>query len=164
MTHPTKRPEIELTAVVRSNGTIPYLYSAYVFEGAKRIYSCTHHHGERGGNGYRKALDCAERMLRKEQRRRAEVNRAIGIGTDLTALTAKQQAVVARFRRLVKDAERVGLKVVADSGAIGVRFLTASEYGDGSDLTERGELIKVHDACGADAPKYSGDACNSAYT
>ncbi len=79
-------------------------------------------------------------------------------------MTKEQRRVVARFQRLVKDAAALGLKVVADSGAIGVRFLTASEYGNGSDLTNRGELIDVHDACGADAPKYSGDACNKAYS
>lgn len=79
-------------------------------------------------------------------------------------MNKQQWRIVRRFERLVKEAKGAGLVVAADSGAMAIRIFTEEERGDGSDITKLGEEVPVHDACGSDQPKFSGDACNSAYT
>jgi hypothetical protein len=79
-------------------------------------------------------------------------------------MNTQQWRIVRRFEKLVREAKEAGLVVAVDSGAIAIRIFTEDERGDGSDITQLGETVSVHDACGSDQPKFSGDACNSAYS
>lgn len=60
-----------------------------------------------------------------------------------------QTRIVARLRRLVKDAERAGLALVADaeSGSGGIRVMPSEEV-MAEDLTALGTYVPLHSACG----------------
>jgi hypothetical protein len=61
----------KLFATHRQLTGMPYLHHGYVYEGNRAIWSCTHHHGERGRPGAVTAQACAERALRRLVKRRA---------------------------------------------------------------------------------------------
>jgi hypothetical protein len=74
-------------------------------------------------------------------------------------VTPAQRRIVARFRRLVRDAKAAGLVVVADSDAPSVRFIPRAEHDATGDIRGLGVAIRVDNACGGADAKANGDAC-----
>jgi hypothetical protein len=74
-------------------------------------------------------------------------------------VTAEQHRIVARFKRLVRDAKAAGLAVVVDSDAPSVRLIPRAEHDATDDIRGLGVAIRVDNACGGADAKVSGDAC-----
>lgn len=72
-----------------------------------------------------------------------------------------QTLILRRFRRLVRDAEKAGLVLVADADAMAVRFIREEEYRDADDIRELGEAIDVGGGCGGAHYTASGSAVGS---
>lgn len=70
---------------------------------------------------------------------------------------SSQSRIVARLRRLVRDAEAAGLALVVDAEADsgGVRVMTAEEAA-ADDLRSLGVLVPLHDGCGGGADRTGG--------
>lgn len=68
-----------------------------------------------------------------------------------------QSRIIARLRRLVRDAEAAGLALVADAGSThgGIRVMTAEEARS-DDLRYLGVHVPMHEGCGGSGSDRSG--------
>jgi hypothetical protein len=63
-----------------------------------------------------------------------------------------QWLIVRRFKRLLRDAIKAGIRVCADSDACAIRLITIAEYEkNDSDIRKAGIALSVPDGCGSSA-------------
>lgn len=58
-------------------------------------------------------------------------------------------ALKVKLERLVAQAKRAGVVVVADADAVAIRLVPEVEIREGVDLRELGVTARVHNACGS---------------
>ncbi len=78
----------------------------------------------------------------------------ISIRRKIRTMSPEQKRIVARLRRLVEDAAKLGVELVADADGCGVRVMGKIEA-DG-DLRGKGVLVRMHNACGSGTGDKSG--------
>lgn len=73
-------------------------------------------------------------------------------------MSASQDRIVARLQRLVSDAKRDGIALVADAGSStgGIRVMTAQEAEEAPDLRAVGVYVALHNGCGGQGSDKSG--------
>lgn len=63
-------------------------------------------------------------------------------------MTREQAAIARRLRRLVQDARKAGVALVADADCGAIRIMSTAELRAAEDLRIVGEPIDVHGGCG----------------
>lgn len=72
-------------------------------------------------------------------------------------MKSSPKSIAARLTRLIDDAKKIGLVLVADcEGHGGVRIMTAEEEKNSDDLREVGLLVPLRNACGGRGSDRSG--------
>lgn len=72
-----------------------------------------------------------------------------------------QKLVIKRLQRLVRDAKKAELILVADADAMAIRVIKKEDYKDADDLRELGETVELESGCGGAHYAASGSAVGS---